>query len=627
MSTGRPVKLGIACILAALCACTADAASPTDSDDGEESQPEPLTGIADLHLHMFAEEGFGGGWLHGSAIGPGEQALGPCDGGEPGDHGRLQEDLVPMLGTCEMPLEDLMQLVPLVETVALGGGPLMSEFISVVPGSQGDTGAHEDRTGGWPDLESWPRWDAIAHQQSWEQHLRRAYDGGLRLEVMSAVTFDFLCRATPEENRTRPDCDEAEDTKVQLRMANEFALANDWVEVALSGEEARRIISEDKLALVLSIEADHLMNDGDWRAQLDEFYDLGVRTLQPIHQVDNRWGGAALHNTIFHLAQYAENCHIDYDCALTSPEVTLGFDVDADCKNTVGLSDEGKELVQAMMDRGMLVDAAHMSEKSTREFHELSVANDYYPMYISHGHFREIMLKGKGAEEKTSPAWVIEMIRETGGMFGLRTSYLEVNDYERSPVSNTCHGSSRSFAQAYDYGRLGLKVSMGFGSDFNGFIQQTRPRFGPQACSASFEEEADCQARDERASGVAPLGTDFDEIGLGHVGTLPDLLDDLDALGSDTTPLRNSADDFVRMWERAEGSRPGPADLNGEIETDGIAVQPLHGTRLAEYPTECDEPFCPSSLLAGTDCRFDAECVSGTCADAGPCGVPVGHCE
>jgi len=39
---------------------------------------------------------------------------------------------------------------------------------------------------------------------------------------------------------------------------------------------------------------------------LDQVYDLGVRTLQPVHQLDNRFGGAALHNTIFHIMAFAE---------------------------------------------------------------------------------------------------------------------------------------------------------------------------------------------------------------------------------------------------------------------------------------------------------------------------------
>jgi microsomal dipeptidase-like Zn-dependent dipeptidase len=314
------------------------------------------------------------------------------------------------------------------------------------------------------------------------------------------------------------------------------------------------------------------------------------------------------------------------DCGITTSDITLGFDVDADCKNTLGLTDEGRALVQEMMDRGMLVDAAHMSEASVRDLQDISIANSYYPIYISHGHFREIMTAEKELEEKTTPVWVIEILRETGGMIGLRTAHEEVDTYEGSAVDNLCHGSSRSFAQAYDYGRLGLKVPMGLGSDLNGFIQQTRPRFGPDACSASFSVEGLCQARDERESGPAALGRGFDEMGLGHIGLLPDLLDDLDGLGTDTAPLRSSADDFVRMWERASGPRSGPVEGLEDIVTDGIVPGPTHNERLAEYPTMCDAAYCPGALAAGERCRFAAECESESCMGAGECGNPLGTC-
>ncbi len=277
---------------------------------------------------------------------------------------------------------------------------------------------------------------------------------------------------------------------------------------------------------------------------------------------------------------------MDTDCALTSAKVTMGFDVDEDCKNVKGLTDEGRELIQEMMDRGMMIDAAHLSEQSVRDLYDLSVENDYYPFYLSHAHFREIMTPDKGGEEKTSPAWVIGMVRETGGMVGLRTAHEETSTYDHSDVSNTCQGSSRSFAQAYDYGRKGLKVKMGLGSDLNGFIQQTRPRFGPQACSASFAEEANCQAMAEEMEGMR-LDTDFDENGLGHAGLIEDLLDDLDLLGSDTSALRSSAEDFAVMWERGIGKRDGKAEDISDLDTTGITILPPHEERLDALPAEC----------------------------------------
>ena len=598
------------------------------SEDTTGAEPPPLQGVADLHLHMFAEEAFGGGWFHGSHHGPGDEALAPCDGGEPGDHARLKTELAPLLGTCDdITLDELGQLVPLVAVIAApGGGELVSEYISTIPGSTGDTGLHTDRKDGWPDLAGWPRWDVIAHQQVWEEQLHDAYMAGLRLEVMSAVSLDWLCRALPPENVVRPECDEMTDVYLQLELAHAFVADHDWAEIALTAADARRIIGEDRLAIVLSVEASHLMNDGDWKQQLDKLYDLGVRTLQPVHQLDNRFSGAAPHNTIFHVAQYAENCHIDMDCNLTGAAVTLGFDVDADCKNVRGLTDDGKALVGEMMDRGMLVDVAHMSERGVEDVHTLAKDRAYYPIYISHGHFREIMTAERQREEKTTPAWIVEILRETGGMIGIRTGHEEVSTYDASAVANTCHGSSRSFAQSYDFARLGLHVAVALGSDLNGFIQQVRPRFGKDACSASFPTEAQCQARDERDTGAPPLGNMFDDAGLGHIGLLPALLDDLDQLGSDTAALRSSADAFVRMWERAEADRSGPVEPADDLDAGGITVLQTHPKREAEYPKECGDSYCPGALQTGDACRFAAECASGDCVGAGECGKPPGTC-
>jgi microsomal dipeptidase-like Zn-dependent dipeptidase len=576
---------------------------------------------------MFAEDAFGGGWLHGAALGDPAVALALCDGGSPGDHARVREDISDLIETCDQAtIDDASSQAPLLAVLLAIGGDELSNLLGEITGTQGDTGEHLDRKGGWPELDGWPRWDTIAHQQSWEGWLKDAYDSGLRVEVMSAVSFDWLCKAAPIENVARPQCDEMDDVRVQLEKANQFADANDWVEIALTAEDARRIVSEDKLALILSIEASHIFGDDDWRAQLDEVYGLGVRTLQLVHQLDNRFGGAAPHNPMFHVAQFTENCHVDADCGITSPDVTLGFDVDADCRNVLGLTAEGRELVDEMIGRGMLIDLAHMSEALVSDVYDVAVTHDYYPLYFSHAHFREIMLPEKQKQEKTTPAYIVKMVRETGGMIGLRTGAEEVNTYEPSAVDNSCHGSSRSFAQAYDYGSRGLKVDIGFGADFNGFIQQLRPRFGDDACSGSFAEERRCQAKEERLAGLN-TGTHLDDWGLAHTGLLGAVLDDLDSLGSDTAPLRGSADTFVRMWERAAGERSGPADDAADMDESGVTVLPAHAVRRAEYPSECDETYCPGGLVAGDACRFDAECESGTCAGAGECGEPRGVCE
>lgn len=577
-------------------AATMESGGKADAPDsgGSDGDAPVLAGVADLHLHMFAEEGFGGGWMHGQHNGAAKDALPDCDGGT--DHARIADDLMPLLtdSACAADLPDIAQRVPLVGAMVQLGGGFISEELGKLPGTDGDTGLHADRTGGSPNFSGFPRWDTIAHHTAWEGHLRRAYDAGLRVEVVSAVSYDWLCRAMPKENLERPECDEMVDVRLQLQHAQAMAKRNaDWMEIALSSADARRIVQEGKMAIVLGIEATHIFGDGDWRTELDEVYAMGVRTLQPVHLFDNRFAGVAPHNPLHHIALYTQNCHVDTDCpvGLTDGQpggVTLGFDLNAECKNVVGLKDEGRELIAEMMDRGMLIDAAHLSEQAMRDLHEMSAAADYYPYFISHAHLREMVMPKKQAEEKTTPWWVAANIKQSGGMLGLRTFPEEVNTFEGTTVPNDCHGSSKSFAQMLAYASDAIGVNVAFGADFNGFIAQTRPRFGPDACSASFAEEAECQANAEAISTVAELGTDFDDLGLAHVGLLMDLLDDLDQLGADTTPLKSSADNFVRMWERADTERKGAAaDISNltEAPTAQVVVGVPHEERM---PNGCE---------------------------------------
>ncbi|MGK4003233.1 membrane dipeptidase [Sorangium sp. So ce1036] len=586
-----------------------------------------MRGFADLHFHMMSEEAFGGGWLHGKHDGPG--ALDDCDGGIPdSDHARLRQNLGELLDRCpQSTMLDFATSGALSALVGLGGGVVGSEAMGKIEGTDGDTGLHLHRKGSG---EGWPRWDTIAHQQGHVDWLRSAHERGLNLIVMSAVSFDWLCSILPEQNRARP-CDEMADVDLQIQMTHALVARNaGWMEVARSPAHARQIIGAGKLAVVLSIEASHLFGrDVDaarMRAALDKYHALGVRTLQPVHQVDNAFGGAALHNPILQFAQYTETCFIDTDCDATLAGVTLGMDVDERCHNMRGLTPLGEQLIGEMMDRGMLIDVAHMAERGVDRAFELSRARDYYPIYISHGHFREIMGPEVAETEKSTPARVVRMIRQTGGIFGLRTAHDETRQYTRSPVENSCQGSSRSFAQAYDYGRLGLKVPMAFGADLNGFIQQTRPRFGEDgACSAAFRAEADCQAKDQRDHGPGPLGAEFDEKGLAHEGMLPDLLADLDRLGVDTSALRSSAESFLRMWERAEGPRSGMADPATDLDEGGIAPFVPAEERELAYPTKCGAAYCPGFQELGGRCRFNEECASGQCT-AVACNAIPGRC-
>ena len=223
------------------------------------------------------------------------------------------------------------------------------------------------------------------------------------------------------------------DIEVQLQMARDFDARNDWVEIALSPAHARQIIAAGKLAMVLSIETSKLFGTKDWRAELDRFYALGVRSLQPVHQLDNRFAGAAPHNAIFQAAEFLENCHIDTDCGITRPRFTLGFDVDAACRNVKGLTRGGQGAGPGDDEQGDdRRHGAHVRAQRAGHVRHLPGATRTTRCSISHGHFREVMNPKLAANEKTTPAWVVKYLRQTGGMFGLRTAHDETRTYTKT---------------------------------------------------------------------------------------------------------------------------------------------------------------------------------------------------
>src|SRR5690349_12968080 len=193
-------------------------------------------GFAELHHHMFAEQAFGGGWFHGSYTG----TLNRCDGGMPeSSHARVRMDLSNLLNLCPNSGGVDLSTNPLLAGLFGIGGAVGSEFIGKMEGTQGDTGLHLGRR---EVITEWPRWDTIAHQQSWEGWLRKAKDGGMSLVMVSLMSNGFLCNALPYQNLKRP-CDEMADIEVQLQMARDFDARTDWVEIALSPAHARQIIA------------------------------------------------------------------------------------------------------------------------------------------------------------------------------------------------------------------------------------------------------------------------------------------------------------------------------------------------------------------------------------------------
>jgi microsomal dipeptidase-like Zn-dependent dipeptidase len=495
---------------------------PGGRHEGKLNVNSPVPGFADLHNHLFSEYGFGGAWIHGTVEGPIEKAMASCDFD---DHA---------------------------ETVI----PFISGLIGHIRGSTGDTGSHDDKHTGYPSFLGWPRWDTIAHQQNWEGYLKSAHENGMNLMIASAMSFEPLCRLMPAKNRKYPDCSDMVAVNRQLEALHRFEKNHDWFKIVTSPEEARAAIRAKKLAVVISIEVTNLFDQEDWKKGLDGVYAQGVRTLQLAHQLDNRFTGVAMHNPVFRMLMWWRDISENGSFPGYFTFWKYGFQTEIDPvdlvkKNKLGLTLEGKALLQEMMSRGMLIDLAHESEHAVKDIQAMTLTHGNYPVYMSHGHFRNAMEDGKFSQwEKSSGDWVLDYIKDSGGMFGLRTGPEKTKTYPQSKVPNDCQGTTKSFAQTYQYG-MSRGVSLAFGSDLNGFIQQLRPRFGNADETCGAQDNAVEKIVEQNAQKQA-LNKRFDSSGFGDISQLPDVLTELKHFGIDTNGLDHSAEAFIQMWEKAE---------------------------------------------------------------------------
>jgi microsomal dipeptidase-like Zn-dependent dipeptidase len=192
-----------------------------------------------------------------------------------------------------------------------------------------------------------------------------------------------------------------------------------------------------------------------------------------------------------------------------------------------------------------------------------------YPVFISHGHPRAQAEEKIAHTEKSTPDWVLDFIKQNGGVFGLRPGADEMKDYSSSGVPNDCAGSTKSFAQALAY-LVDKGLPVAFASDMNGgtgvfnlvprFIDttdvETERRTKRAACLGNESQ----QAQQSNLLGDDPSTQyvdeqDFNYKGLAHIGLVPAVVQDLKENGLQKKyqdALWESAEKVIQMWEKIQ---------------------------------------------------------------------------
>jgi len=440
----------------------------------------PVWGIADMHAHPLSHLGFGGRLFWGRPDGPIEQALAWCDAAHgPGGTGLF-----------------------------VTTNPLTAALIAFIEGGPGHL------VGGFPAFDGWPRFTSLVHQKMYVDWIRRAYDGGLRLMVALVVNNELLASASEGRNY-----DDRSAVEGQIRGIKDLVARHPaFMEVAYTPRDARQIIGDNRLAVVLGVEVDSLGNWGregdasveEVRAYLNYLHrELGVRHIFPIHLANNAFGGTAVYNDLFNVLNQhlrgesfrprtAAGLDFRLGSSVLAPFLAPAYpDVPGAHANELGLTATGAVAVEEMMRIGMLIDVDHMSEAAVSATLAIAERRDY-PVVAGHTAFWELASVRDEYQRTTDQ---LARIRRLGGIVavGLHQSELRQRD---SRVANDAPGSSKSWARAYLYAceRMGGS-GVAVGTDINGFAGTVGPRFGLNACYDERKQggEADTRAHARRA--------------------------------------------------------------------------------------------------------------------------------
>lgn len=580
----------------------------------------PVKGWVDLHVHQAAELAHAGTMYHGSHVGPMETALKAC-------------------------------------TWQQHGAPFnVGKWDQYRHGS------------GYPTFADWPHHLDIGHQQVHGNWLENAHKAGLKLMLVSAVNNEPGCKIfSVLHPRPGASCLDMPNLNAQIDAFIKFDESHDWYEIAVDPWHARKIINDGKLAVVISLESSHLFpaSAGDFLEQLDQVYAKGVRTLQPTHEVDSRFSGAAPWSGMFEILQTIKY-PVDFSPNFIKMVTSLkpGFDYETrtregqtDKFNKVGLKPDGFKLIDAMVQRHMPVDIAHMSTKATEEVHgHLLQKHKGFPMYMSHSRFQSLLVAedAKKQQEFVTTENQIDMIKELGGMVGLRPGPQPIKakpaDSDDSVLlsKTECAGGTRSYRNLIAYG-LKRKVTVAMGTDFNGNTSMMGSRFKGQG----NETNTGCPGGGSQEDAKPPAGVsaDFVKNGLRHIGLMGDMVADLRSIDpAAATALDNSAEAYLKMWERAwnlggtDGS-PGPIPVSSNepqckqdfecgdgkwcnagldltknscepLKNDNESCEVVGGGHQCKgghcvFPGRC---YTPNSVAMGGTCYTDGACKEGKCS-------------
>jgi len=655
----------LSALLAATATIAPGHATPTATPVGDKIEG----GYVLTHEHPAYALAFGGNYAFGGSAGNVE-------------HGIMKKGYTTQCGGCKVGTK-------------CDHGEVKGNFTGAVGALGRDMGDHKSHMG--------PRHDSFSHLRYATDWIKAAHEASTPLKIMVAFTVESeaMCEQLYYANKGNGgpggdySCskgDSLASMKRQIAAMKAWVADNDdWMAIAYDAQDARRIVTEGKLAIVLGVESDYAFGAENRRFdpvdRLELYYKLGVRTFYLAHKVNSRLAGADVYRSkdeiggkIIRGTQALAGCFYVDDSAANVPlengkghqfcnnkcgkggfrgakvtdkcvakysdlsEVNYveyvvgngggwfnGFDVYPKLpgfsaggsavkggieRNNLGLSHDGERVVRAAMQLGMIINLDHISSEARKDVAAISKAFANYPMNALHNNPNAMLvanstsaLKTPGPSEFDLDDGELDLVKNSGGFFGVRVAPLDAANYPESGVTKNCPNTATETAKILAY-LLDRKLPVGYSLDYSTITQAVHSR-----------THAKCGTKLGGGDAFHRYGSHVTE-GLSHVGMMTKWHDELSRVGLKPkylNKLENKGPEaFVRMWERSEARRkkgkqiprktftydPAPDQCvsNSDCGSKEFCANPVAGMRT-----------CKDKLPNGSACTAKQQCLSNRC--------------
>lgn len=456
-----------------------------------------------------------------------------------------------------------------------GKGSLLESFLS------GDLDGHDPV--GWPTFKDWPAPQSLTHEGTYYKWVERSWRGGQRILVNLLVENNQLCMLYPLKKNS---CDDMDSIRLQARNMRELERYIDaqsggpgkgWYRIVTHPDQARRVINQGKLAVVMGIEtsvpfkcSQKLGIPQCSKAQIDRFLDemkeLGVVQMELVNKFDNALSGVAgdagnigllvnAANTLETLSPWRmRTCDPNIDEVHDKNQYATPIDVPAEQQdalfgavaklsgvrlpaipiypppnhcNALGLTDLGEHVIRGMAKRQMLFDPDHMSVKARKSALDL---------------IEELRYPGVLSSHSWSTVDAYPRILDAKGFI--------------APYAGDSDGFVAKWRRHLNWVNPKTYWGIGFGADINGLGAQGNPRAdNDNPVQYPFTGLGGVQI-DQQVSGERVY--DINEDGVAHYGLYPDWIEDLRKQAGDdiVKDLARGSESYLQMWERAYGIKP-----------------------------------------------------------------------